>query len=246
MVVCEVLMGALFSNCAVVLARRKARTRGARCIAILKETETHLCAMQQKYQAQLSDVNEAIAVGQALPSKSAHEKQVRKDRLVELLRKRKTLRHYLSVCRKRNNQMLAKTMAIEQLEINAMQLQAIKSTAEAFESFSRKTGGMDNIEDAADKLSEHMETLADIDGIIQESNMLPLGFNDDDDEELLAELAQFDEVAEDEAPPENPGTMGVTIADLEPDLELPSVPLVAPGARSDDVKLALSKEPIAL
>ena len=89
-----------------------------------------------------------------------HEKQVREDRLIELLRKRKTLRHYLSVCRKRNNQMLAKTMAIEQLEINAMQLQAIKSTAEAFESFSRKTGGVENIEGAADKLSEHMETLA--------------------------------------------------------------------------------------
>jgi len=127
--------------------------------------------MQQKYQAQLSEVNEAIVAGQALPSRSAHDKLVRKDRLVELLRKRNTLRHYLSVCRKRNNQMLAKTMAIEQLEINAMQLQAIKSTAEAFESFSRKTGGMDNIEDAADKLSEHMETLADIDGIIQVSTL---------------------------------------------------------------------------
>ena len=242
-------MGVLFSNCAVVLARRKARTRGARCIAILKETETHLNAMQQKYQSQLSDVNEAIAVGQALPSKSKHEKQVRKDRLVELLRKRKTLRHYLTVCRKRNNQMLAKTMAIEQLEINAMQLQAIKSTAEAFESFSRKTGGVDNIEDAADKLSEHMETLADIDGIIQESNMLPLGFNDDDDDDLLAELAQFDEDMDDEEPPVEPGTIGVSVADLE----MPTVPLVAPGkARSDDaaplrtVEDTLASEPIAL
>ena len=243
-------MGALFSNCAVVLARRKARTRGARCIAILKETETHLNAMQQKYQAQLSDINEAIAVGQALPSKSARDKQVRKDRLIELLRRRKTLRHYLSVCRKRNNQMLAKTMAIEQLEINAMQLQAIKSTAEAFESFSRKTGGVDNIEDAADKLSEHMETLADIDGIIQESNMLPLGFNDDDDEDLLAELAQFDEDMDDEEPPVGPGTIGVTVADFE----LPSVPLVDPGkVRADDniatpltVEETLASEPIAL
>jgi len=242
-------MGVLFSNCAVVLARRKARTRGARCIAILKETETHLNAMQQKYQSQLSDVNEAIAVGQALPSKSKHEKQVRKDRLVELLRKRKTLRHYLTVCRKRNNQMLAKTMAIEQLEINAMQLQAIKSTAEAFENFSRKTGGVDNIEDAADKLSEHMETLADIDGIIQESNMLPLGFNDDDDDDLLAELAQFDEDMDDEEPPVGPSTIGVRVADLE----MPTAPLVAPGkARSDDaaplrtVEDTLASEPIAL
>lgn len=239
-------MGILFSNCAVVLARRKARTRGARCIAILKETEIHLTAMQQKYQAQLSDVNEAIAVGQALPSKSKHEKQVRKDRLVELLRKRKTLRHYLTVCRKRNNQMLAKTMAIEQLEINAMQLQAIKSTAEAFENFSRKTGSVDNIEDAADKLSEHMETLADIDGIIQESNMLPLGFNDDDDEELLAELAQFDEDMDDEEPSVGPNTIGVSVADLE----MPTAPLVAPGkARLDaapTVEDTLASEPIAL
>lgn len=238
-------MGALLSNCAVMLARRKARTRGARCIAILKETETHLSAMQQKYQAQLSDVNEAISVGQALPNKSAHEKQVRKDRLVELLRKRKTLRHYLSVCRKRNNQMLAKSMAIEQLEINAMQLQAIKSTAEAFESFSRKTGGVDNIEDAADKLSEHMETLADIDGIIQESNMLPLGFNDDDDDELLAELAQFDEELEDETPPVDPGTLGVKVSDLE----LPKVPTFAPSRPKTSevtVESTLAEDPIAL
>jgi hypothetical protein len=249
-------MGGLFSNCAVILARRKARTRGARCIAILKETETHLNAMQQKYQAQLTDVNEAIAVGQALPNKSAHDKQLRKDRLVELLRKRKTLRHYLSVCRKRNNQMLAKTMAIEQLEINAMQLQAIKSTAEAFESFSRKTGGVDNIEDAADKLSEHMETLADIDGIIQESNMLPLGFNDDDDDDLLAELAQFDEEMDDEVDGETSpakyntesgsvaGTIGVTVADLE----LPTVPLVGLGKSNSTstLKHTLSSEPIAL
>ena len=242
-------MGALFSNCAVVLARRKARTRGARCIAILKETEAHLTAMQQKYQAQLLDVNEAITVGQALPSKSAQDKEVRKDRLVALLRKRKTLRHYLSVCRKRNNQMLAKTMAIEQLEINAMQLQAIKSTAEAFESFSRKTGSVGNIEDAAEKLSEHMESLAEIDSIIQESNTLPLGFDDEDDDELLAELAAFDEDMDDQQPPVTPGIIGITVDDFR----LPRVPLMPPGKeRSDDavpthtVEDALLSEPIAL
>ena len=201
-----------------------------------------MTAMQQKYQAQLTDVNEAIAVGQALPSKSAHDKQVRRDRLLELLRTRKTLRHYLSVCRKRNNQMLAKTMAIEQLEINAMQLQAIKSTAEAFESFSRKTGSVENIEDAADKLSEHMESLAEIDSIIQESNTLPLGFNDDDDDELLAELAQFNEEIDEQTPPTQPGTIGITVADLE----LPSVPISQPANEAASVETALADEPIAL
>ena len=52
-----------------------------------------------------------------MPNASRHEKETRKDRLLELLRKRKVLRHYLSVCRKRNNQVLAKVLAIEQLEL---------------------------------------------------------------------------------------------------------------------------------
>ncbi len=74
--------------------------------------------------------------------------------------------------------------------------------------------------------------------------MLPLGFNDDDDEALLAELAQFDEELEDAAPPEDPGIIGVTVNDLG---TLPSVPLIAPGkTRSDDVTISLSSEPIAL
>ena len=94
-----------------------------------------------------------------------------------------------------------------------------------------------------------METLADIDSIIQDSNMLPLGFNDDDDEALLAELAQFDEVMDDEEPPSEPGTIGVTVDDLE----LPAVPLIGVGEpRSEDVapvrtvEDTLTTEPIAL
>ena len=64
--------------------------------------------------------------------------------------------------------------AVEHLEINAMQLQAIESKAEAFESFCRKTGSVDNIEieDAADKLSECMNTLTEI-GFILECDMYP-------------------------------------------------------------------------
>lgn len=206
-------MGALFSNCAVVLARRKARSRGARCIVILKETEVHLAAMQQKYQKQLEEVDDALSVGAAMPNASRHEKETRKDRLLELLRKRKVLRHYLSVCRKRNNQVLAKVLAIEQLELNALQLGAIKSTAEAFESFSKKTGGLDSIEDAHDKLTEHMETLADIDGIVGQE--LPLAFNDDDDDELLEQLAMYDSVPTPDSS-EGISTMNINVADLAP------------------------------
>ena len=243
-------MGALFSNCAVVLARRKARSRGQRCIAILKETEVHLGAMQQKYQLQLEEVDEAIAVGVNMPNKSRIEKEARKDRLLQLLKKRKVLRHYLSVCRKRNTQMLAKSMAIEQLEINSMQLEAIKSTAEAFESFSRKTGGLDSIEDAAEKLSEHMETLAEIDTSI--SDTLPLGFDDDDDDELLAQLAQYEDIHETTSHGNESTTINISVKDLG---EVPNVPSHIPSAQrkgeSDvtpliGVEKVLEKTPIAL
>ena len=72
--------------------------------------------------------------------------------------------------------------------------------------------------------------------------MLPLGFNDDDDDELLAELAHFDEEMDDEVPHEPPGTIGVTVDDLE----LPSVPLMPPDRPSNSVDIILSDDPIAL
>lgn len=235
-------MGALFSNCAVAFARRKARSRGARCIVILKETEVHLAAMQQKYQRQLEEVDDAISVGAAMPNASRHEKETRKDRLLELLRKRKVLRHYLSVCRKRNNQMLAKVMALEQLELNSLQLGAIKSTAEAFETFSKKTGGLDSIEDAQDKLTEHMDTLADINGII--SSELPLAFNDDDDDELLEQLALYDSIPT-AAGGEEVSTMNVNVTDLAPvpPTQLPGESDTTPLVGAEKV---LEKLPIAL
>lgn len=197
--------------------------------------------MQQKYQNQLSEVDEAIAVGKALPNELAHEKQSRKDRLIELLRKRKLLRHYLSVCRRRNDQMLHKVMAIEQLEVTSMQLQAIKGTAEAFESFSRKTGGVESIEDAADKLSEHIENLADIENVIGDT--LPFGYNDSDDEELLAELKLFDSGIPDQNPVASAPSISITIDDIG---EMPAVPQHAPPANASTLSDILDKEPIAL
>lgn len=222
-------MGALFSHCAIVLARRKARSRGQRCIAILRETEVHLGAMQQKYTFQLNEVEEAIAVGKQMPTASPHEKQTRKDRLLELLRRRKVLRHYLSVARKRNNQMLAKTMAIEALEVTALQLSAVKSTAEAFEQFSRKTGGVEQLEDASDRIAEHMNTLSDIDDVIRDSSTLPLGFNDDDTDDLLRELAEFEDPDED-----NPPAAAAAVLTVAPDeLVLPVAPTHAPAGQTD-------------
>ena len=132
--------------------------------------------------------------GRIHPDDTEHQKMLRRarrdpahrktfnqpERVIELLRKRKTLRQYLTVCRGPYFQTF---FAVEHLEINAMQLQAIESKAEAFESFCRKTGSVDNIEieDAADKLSECMNTLTEYQYIL-ELDMYP-GTDINDDKE---------------------------------------------------------------
>lgn len=183
-------MGILFSGLFSYVASKKAQTRGKRCVAILKQTEIHLQDMQTKYQMSLKEVDEAIQVGAQMPQNTKYEAECRKNRLMELLKKRKTLRHFLSVAQRRNQQVLAKTLAVEALEVNQMQVDALKSTAAAFETFSRKNG-VENLEKASDTLSEHMDALADIDEIMAESGRLPLGFDDDDQDELLEELEAY-------------------------------------------------------
>lgn len=183
-------MGVLFSGLFSYVASKKAQTRGKRCVAILKQTEIHLQDMQTKYQMSLKEVDEAIQVGAQMPQNTKYEAECRKSRLMELLKKRKTLRHFLSVAQRRNQQVLAKTLAVEALEVNQMQVDALKSTAAAFETFSRKNG-VENLEKASDTLSEHMDALADIDEIMAESGRLPLGFDDDDQDDLLEELEAY-------------------------------------------------------
>ena len=220
-------MGVLFSNCAAMWAKskdrrqqRRAQSRGRQCIVVLREAQTHLNAMQAKYQTKLQELEDAMEVAAGMPKSSAHEQQLRKNRLTELIRKRNAYRHYLSVCSKRNNQLLCKTLAIEQLELNAMQLSAIRSTSAAMQSFSNKGGDLESIEDASDALADHMEQLTDIEGIIGES--LPLGFDDDDDA-LQAELASFDR----DLPPESPPVAVMQVKAEE--LRLPAAPTHNPA-----------------
>lgn len=218
-------MGVLFSNCAAMWAsskdrrqQRRAQSRGRQCIVVLREAQTHLNGMQAKYQSKLQELEDAMAVAAGMPKSSAHEQQLRKNRLTELLRKRNAYRHYLTVCSKRNNALLCKTLAIEQLELNAMQLSAIRSTSAAMQSFSNKGGDLSSIEDASDALADHMEQLTDIEGIIGES--LPLGFNDDD---LEAELASFDR----DLPPDSPPVAVMHVP--EDTLRLPAAPTHNPA-----------------
>lgn len=187
-------MGILFDRCLDNWAAQQRQTKGKRCIEILKVTEEHLVEMQSKYKRELSQIESAIAEGKNMSTATAYEKQARKTHLLELLKKRKTIRHYLSVAQRRNQQVLHKMLAVEALEVNQMQIDALKTTAKAFQAFSKKNGVEDlsSLEKASDTIADHMDALSDIDSIMQESGKLPLSYEDEDDEDLMKELEEYE------------------------------------------------------
>ena len=187
-------MGIIFSRCLENWAVQQRQTKGKRCIEILSSTEEHLVQMQSKYKSDLSQVESAILDGKKMTTTTAYEKQARKSHLLELLKKRKTIRHYLSVAQRRNQQVLQKMLAVEALEVNQMQIDALKTTAKAFQAFSKKNGVEDlsSLEKASDTIADHMDALSDIDSIMQESGKLPLSYEDEDDEDLMKELEEYE------------------------------------------------------
>lgn len=219
-------MGILFGRCLENWAAQQRQSKGKRCVEILKSTEEHLVQMQSKYKSDLSQVESAIAEGKNMSTTTSYERQTRKAHLLELLKKRKTIRHYLCVAQRRNQQVLHKMLAVEALEVNQMQIDALKTTAKAFQAFSKQNGVEDlsSLEKASDTISDHMDALADIDSIMAESGKLPLAYDDDDDDDLLKELEQYEMQDESngnarqpdyssmaqlpEAPRNNPGEIG--------------------------------------
>ena len=74
-----------------------------------------------------------------------------------------------------------------------MQIDALKTTAKAFRLFRSGTGGgSELVREGLGHVSDHMDALADIDSIMSESGKLPLAFDDDDDEDLLKELEEYE------------------------------------------------------
>lgn len=214
-------MGLIFGRCLDSWAAQQRQSKGKRCIEILKDTETHLSHMKAKYMGELAEIETAIAEGKSMSTSTPYERETRKTHLLELLRKRKTIRHYLSVAQRRNQQVLQKTLAVEALEVNSMQIDALKTTAKAFKAFSRQNGVEDlsNLEKASDVISDHMDALADIDSIMQESGKLPLQFEDmDDEEDLLKELEEWDDHKDGNA--QEPSFSSVSMPD--PPTQLPT------------------------
>lgn len=213
-------MGALFSDCFVNIQKKRSAKHHKSTNAILRQSGERLKEMQIKYQRDIQEVEMAIQSSQAEVCNTKFQQQSKKDRLMSLLKKRRTMKHYLNVCIKRNEQVLAKTLACEALEVNAMQVTALKQTAKAFESFT-KNNSVENLERVSDDLAEHMNALSEIDDLMADS--LPLSFDDDDQEELLKEL---DELSN---PFNGKSDVGVSTINVSVDmLDMPAPPTTNP------------------
>lgn len=92
----------------------------------------------------------------------------------------------MEICQKRREVLMNKEYAVEQLNITAMQIEALKKTVSVFQHFN-KNNNTDKIEELQDTLQELTDNVTDIDGLLQSQPTLEF-----DEDELQKELESLD------------------------------------------------------
>ena len=113
--------------------------------------------MSSKYQRQLVSLNTEIRQ----TARVEH-----KDKLLSKLRKRKIITHYMNQCDKKIESLFDKQYALEQLNITAMQIQALKNTTTVMKRFA-KTYDIEKLEKLQDDMQELHAEIMDIDETLQ-------------------------------------------------------------------------------
>jgi hypothetical protein len=133
--------------------------------------------MLSKYGRQLAELEMDI--------KSGIRRGLSKPTLLTKLRKKKILLHYMNQCRKKIDAIVQKQYALEQLNITAMQIEAMKGTAKVFKTFT-KTHNIDKIEQLQENMVDLQEQIMEINDTIGSD---PLLFDEDELMEELNEIA---------------------------------------------------------
>ena len=169
---CRIKMG-----CTMSLFRKNHTEMMIQSLEHLREIDGLLEQMYAKYQRQIADIDMEV--------KSGLKRGVSKKMLLNKLRKKKIILHYMNQTSAKRDQIISKTYALENLNITAMQLNAMKSTAVAFRSFS-SSHNVEKIEQLQDTMDEYQDQFMEIDEII--SKDISLDFDDDALEAELEEL----------------------------------------------------------
>lgn len=102
--------------------------------------------------------------------------------LLQKLKQKKIVVHYMGKVRDRINTIMHKKYAIEQLNLTAMQVEALRHTAGVFKDFNKKNN-IDKIEELNDTMQELTEQVLEINETLGSEPLIDI-----DENELLEEL----------------------------------------------------------
>ena len=188
-------------GCLQSLVKHSPSNAGIKCLANLKTIDSLLQEMVNKYDRQRQRLDDSIRDG----LRRNEDKSV----LIQKLKQKKIVIHYMKQCRQRINQVMEKQYAVEQLNLTAMQIEALQQTASVFQTFNKKHN-IEKIEQLQETMSELTDQVMDINETLGSEPLL----DDMDDDELLKEL----ELITTENRPE-------VVGFVEVPLELPEVPV---------------------
>lgn len=134
--------------------------------------------MVAKYERQKNSLDEEIKRGVRLKEN--------KSVLLQKLRQKKIVVHYMGKVSDRINQIMQKRFQIENLNLTVMQVNALRHTASVFKDFN-KVNNLDKIEKLQDTMIELTDQVLEINETLGSEPLLDI-----DEDELLAELNTID------------------------------------------------------
>lgn len=134
--------------------------------------------MVNKYERQQQRLDESV--------KDGLKRGENKSKLIQLLKQKKIVIHYIGVCNTRRNQLIQKQYAVEQLNLTAMQIKALQSTANLYKSF-HKQHNIEKLEQLQDTMIELTDQVTDINDVLESQPLIDI-----DEEELMKELNSLD------------------------------------------------------
>lgn len=150
-----------------------------KCLLQLREVQKLVQDLQDKYKKQKNLLDQEIQAG----LKHKESKQT----LIHKLKRKKILEHYMNVCSKRIDVLMNKEYAVEQLNITALQIKALKQTVGVFDQFN-KSNKVDQIEKLQDTLQNLTDDVTDVNGLLESQPILEF-----DEEELEQELQSLEQ-----------------------------------------------------
>tara|TARA_B100000676_G_C18025155_1_gene815158 strand:+ start:525 stop:1130 length:606 start_codon:yes stop_codon:yes gene_type:complete len=162
-----------------LLEKSSTKNAGIKCLENLKTIDSLLQEMISKYDRQRQRLDDSIREGL--------RRNEDKSTLLQKLKQKKIVVHYMNQCRKRINQVMEKQYAVEQLNLTAMQIAALQETASVFQTFNKKHN-IEKIEQLQETMSELTDQVMDINETLGSEPLL----DDFDEDELLKELESLE------------------------------------------------------